>query len=138
MHGFVRTALVASMLVFSQGGHAQEAAAAAAKCEIADLDGFWLTTFQRGGKGEFCTLFVDAGRVQTPPCSIEGGILGDQLSGKLKINKSCRVSGNLKPALMGSKLKVRVRLVGGKELMTGVLIDDQQNFFAVTMTKWED
>ena len=139
MRGLLQTALVASMLVFSSSGHTQEAAAAAQSCTGDDLDAFWVMTFQRASKSEICIVVIgNKGKVQSvAPCFVEqSGVAPYDLAGKVKIDKTCHVTGTLVPSV-GSKLTVLLRLVGGKLLMTGILIDDQNNYFPVTLTRFD-
>lgn len=139
MRGLIRTALVAAMLAFSAGGHAQEAVAAAPVCAPDDLDAFWVMTFQRAGKSEICVAFIsEKGKVQSvASCFVEQqGVAPYDLAGKVKVDKTCHVTGTFSPSV-GSKLNVILRLVGGRLLMTGVLVDDQNAFFPATLTRFD-
>ncbi len=139
MRSLLRTALVASILIFSASGHTQEAAAAAQGCTGDDLDALWIMTFQRASKSEICIAVIGKkGKVQSfTPCFVEqSGVAPYDLGGKLKIDKTCHVTGTFAPSV-GSQLTVILRLVGGKMLMTGILIDDQNNYLPATLTRFD-
>lgn len=138
MRADLRTAILAATIAFAPHAGAEEVAAAKG-CEAADLAGSWILTFQRDAKTEVCFIEVaKKGKVETiEPCFVgTAGVAPYDLGGGIAVEKNCQLLGVLQPSV-GSDLMVLARLGGDCKLITGVLADDQENYFAVTGFRWK-